>query len=249
MLRRPMASTAVSRDVPAPITPSLTVEGVCAHARFDDAVAEVAAAYDFARHPYFLWAHAPATTRAEFRASQAPFRFAVEGWAPALAAVLARVSDVEARRGIVKNLADEQGGGPGHSHTASFRRYLRALGATDAELEAPCPIAVHAFSLQTTNFALVAPVEAGASALGIIEHLYIGISAAIGRLVVERGWAAPGTQDHYEVHEELDVEHARDLLELARPAWSEARGRRAAGLGLALGAHTFWQLYLDLPRP
>ncbi len=244
-----MASTAVSRDVPAPIAPSLTVEALVAHASLDDAVRAVAAAYDFRRHPYFLWAHAPATTRAEFRASQAPFRHAVEGWAPALAAVLARVIDVEARRGIVKNLADEQGGGPDQSHTASFRRYLRALGATDAELEAPTPIAIQAFSQQTTNFAAVAPVEAGASALGIIEHLYIDISAAIGRLVAERGWAAPGSQDHYEVHEALDVEHARDLLELARPAWGEARSRRAAALGLALGAHAFWQLYLDLPRP
>ena len=44
------------------------------------------------------------------------------------------------------------------------------------------------------------------------------------------------------------MEHARDLLDLARPAWSEGRGRGEVALGLALGAHAFWQLYLDLPR-
>ncbi len=243
-----MASTAVSRDAPESLPRSLTVEDVAAHRSFDEAVAHVESVYDFRRHPYFAWAHAAPTTRAAFRASQVPFRFAVEGWAQALAAVLAKVTRVELRRGLVKNLADEQGAGPERSHSASFRRYLGALGASDAELEAGCPIAVRAFTEQTHGYCATAPYEAGAATLGIIEHVYIDVSASIGRLVLDRGWVAAGSQDHYEVHEELDVEHARDLLDLARPAWSEGRGRREVALGLALGAHAFWQLYLDLPR-
>ena len=42
-----------------------------------------------------------------------------------------------------------------------------------------------AFSEATTNFALAHPYAAGAAALGIIEHVYIGISADIGALVTE----------------------------------------------------------------
>ncbi|MCB9598112.1 MAG: iron-containing redox enzyme family protein [Sandaracinaceae bacterium] len=229
-----------------PRVPLLAHVDVVAPAAFDDAVEAVARAYDFAHHPYFVWAWASSTSRAAFRHSQTGFRFAVAGWGQALAAVLARTPRLELRRGVARNLADEVGASPELSHEASFERYLRALGATDAELGAPCPIAVRAFSEATTNFALAHPYAAGAAALGIIEHVYIGISADIGALVTERGFAAPGSQDHYAVHEALDVEHARDLFELARPAWSDARGREEVALGLELGAHLFWQLYLDL---
>jgi pyrroloquinoline-quinone synthase len=210
------------------------------------AVTAVAQGYDFRAHPYFVWASNHATDREAFRRSQARFRFAVEGWAQAVCAVLARIPRLELRRGLANNVADEHGELLELSHKASFERYLRALGTTEAELEAPCPISVRAFQQATTNFCLVQPYEVGAAALGIIEHVYVGISADIGRLVVERGWVLPGSQDHYVLHEQLDVEHARELLDLAAPAWAEARGRRGVALGLLMGAHHFWQLYLDL---
>lgn len=229
-----------------PHVPAIHVEQLEGLASLSAAVELVSSAYDFRRHPYFLWAWSAQTDRAAFRASQAPFRFAVEGWAQALSAVLARTPRCDLRRGLVRNVADEHGESAERGHAASFDRYLVALGATDAERRGPCPIAVRAFVEAMTNFCLVHPYEAGAAALGIVEHLYIGISADIGRQVVDRGWAAPGAQDHYAVHEELDVHHARDLLELARPAWTDARGRGDVALGLALGAHSFWQLYRDL---
>jgi len=86
----------------------------------------------------------------------------------------------------------------------------------------------------------------GAAALGMIEHLYAGISGAIARAVRDRGWAAPGSQEHYEVHETLDIEHARELLEVAEPAWETKRTRAYVALGLLLGARYFWALYEDL---
>jgi pyrroloquinoline-quinone synthase len=223
-------------------------------ASFDDAIAALTSSYDFRRHPYFEWAWRAETTREAFRTSQVPFRFAVAGWAQAIAAVIARTPRVELRRGPLKNITDEHGGALddgrlSEGHEASFDRYLRALGASEAELGRPCPIAVRAFQQSTTSFCLLHSCEAGGAALGIIEQLYIGISADIGRLVHERRWAEPGSQNHYAVHEELDVEHARDLLDIARPAWGDARGRGEVALGLLLGAHHFWQLYLDLlPR-
>lgn len=225
-------------------------------ATFEGAVEAISIAYDFRAHPYFAWARSETTTRDEFRASQVPFRFAVEAWAQPLGAVLARTPRGASRRGVLRNLVDEhgagahgageRGAGASASHEASFERYLRALGAGDEELGAPCPIAVRAFSEATTAFCLVQPCHAGAAALGAVEHLYVGVSAEIARLVVDRGWAPPGSQDHYAVHEELDVHHARDLLELARPAWESARSREEVALGLHLGAHLFWQLYRDL---
>lgn len=237
-----LASSRDSRPEPSRLDP----EDLAQVSDFDQAVRAVAAHYDFRAHPYFRWARHPETTREQFRVSQLPFRFAVEGWGQAVAAVLARVPRVELRHGLARNVADEHGDGLEQGHTTSFRRYLAALGMIDGELEETCPVAVHAFNQGTTNFCLVQPYEAGGAALGIIEHLYIDISADIVSILADRKWAAPGSQDHYAVHEELDVDHARDLLALARPAWHEPRGRQRVALGLLLGAHLFWQLYLDL---
>jgi len=241
-----MAPTAVRRRAARPQVPNLYWDQVAELVTLDDAVRAIARAYNFRRHPYFLWAHDPNTSRVSFRCSQVRFRFAVEGWSQALSAVLARVPWLEHRRGLARNIADEHGENLERSHKASFHRYLTALGATAAELRTPCPVAVRAFQQATTNFCLVMPYEAGAAALGVIEHLYIDISADIGKLLHDRAWAEPGSQDHYAVHEELDVEHARDLLELAAQGWGDQRGRREVALGLLLGAHHFWQLYLDL---
>lgn len=241
-----MAPRAIPRRQGRPQVPTLYWDQVAELATLDDAVRAVARAYNFRRHPYFVWAHDPATSRVSFRCSQVRFRFAVEGWSQALSAVLARVPRLEQRSPLARNIADEHGENLERSHKASFHRYLTALGTTAAELRTPCPVGVRAFQQATTNFCLVNPYEAGAAALGIIEHLYIDISADIGKLLASRAWAEPGSQDHYAVHEELDVEHARDLLELAGHGWSDQRGRREVALGLLLGAHHFWQLYLDI---
>ncbi|MBD2046503.1 hypothetical protein H6F78_13020 [Coleofasciculus sp. FACHB-64] len=45
------------------------------------------------------------------------------------------------------------------------------------------------------------------------------------------------------LHEELDVEHARELLTLAEPSWEEPRNRAHVAQGLVLGAHYLWALY------
>jgi pyrroloquinoline-quinone synthase len=241
-----MGRAAASRRSPRPVVPNLYWDQLVELPSLDDAVQAIARAYDFRRHPYFLWVREPETTRVSFRCSQVRFRFAVEGWSQALSAVLARIPWLEQRRGVARNVGEEHGEVLDKSHKASFERFLAALETTPAELRTPCPVAVRAFQQATTNFCLVQPYEAGAAALGIIEFLYIDISADIGQLLVDRRWAEPGSQDHYAVHEELDVEHARDLLDLARPAWEERRPRREVALGLLLGAHLFWQLYLDL---
>jgi pyrroloquinoline-quinone synthase len=88
--------------------------------------------------------------------------------------------------------------------------------------------------------------ESGAAILGMIEHLYVGISSAIARTLYQRSWTAAGSQSHYAFHEKLDTEHARDLLSLAEAGWDDLRTRRQILQGLMLGAHYFWSLYRDL---
>jgi pyrroloquinoline-quinone synthase len=240
-------SVAHGRPAAAVSEPGLTWEAVAAARNLDDAVKLVEARYDFHVHPYFVWSDAPHTSKSEFRHTQVPFRFAVESYSQALAAVLAHVPQLEMRLLVAENVAEEHGHGKARaSHKATFHGYLRALGATEAELAEPCPVAVSAFNYSLLDFCLVQPYESGAAALGIIEHLYVGISTSIARTLHHRAWVAPGSQRHYDVHQELDVSHARDLLALCQPGFRESRTRAQIALGLALGAHWFWRLYLDL---
>lgn len=227
--------------------PDLFWAQVAIHENQADAVAGLLEVYDFAKHPYFRWLANPATTREAFRASQVPFRFAVESFSQALAGVLARIPRVEDRAAIADNIAEEHGrGNLSVSHKYTFLEYLEALGATPKELDQPCPIWVTAFNHSIRNLCLAQPYECGAAALGIIEQLYVGVSATIARSIKERGWVEEGSQRHYAAHEVLDVEHAQELLDVAAPAWDTPRCRSSVALGLLLGAYYFWKLYEDL---
>ena len=231
-------------------TPSLYWRELDACDSFDAAVRLIAASYDFSRHPYFVWMAAERTGVVEFRRSQVPFRFAVESFSQSLAAVLARIPRLEARLGVADNVAEEHGrGNQLASHKRTFAQYLRALGTTPAELAVDAPVAVSAFNQSLLNFSLAQPHTSGAALLGIIEHLYVGISGAIADAVTARGWAAPGTQRHYQEHQVLDVDHAAELFALARPSWREPTARAQTAHALLLGAHWFWQLYRDLLPP
>lgn len=227
--------------------PRLYWADVATQPTLDDALSVVERAYDFPHHPYFEWLRAPATTRDAFRATQLPFRFAVESFSQALAGVLAHIPRLEDRMTLAQNIAEEHGHGITlMSHKYTFLEYLVALGAVPAELEVPCPVWVTAFNHALRNLCLAQPYEHGAAALGVIEHLYASASAEIARTIVERGWVQPGSQRHYSTHEVLDVTHARELLDVARPAWDTPRTRSTVALGLLLGAWHFWRLYQDL---
>lgn len=225
----------------------LTVDDLVTLPSLDQAVWQVAQAYDFRCHPYLHWMRQTSTSRAVFCQSQVPFRFAVESFSQALAAVLARMPMLEERLPLAENVAEEHGHGDRRcSHKYTFYQYLKALGATANDLTAPCTMPVLAFNQSILTYGLTQSGEAGAALLGMIEYLYVDISAAIAHMLHQRQWTDPGSQTHYAVHEKLDTEHARDLLALAEPAWYESRSRTQVAQGLLLGAYYFWRLYGDL---
>src|SRR5438067_10981554 len=123
-MQRREAAQALDPAATEAIEPELAIDEIAAAPSFDAAVALVASRYQFRRHPYLLWMHAPPTGRDKFRRTQGPFRFAVEQFPQALAAVLAHVSRPELARAIAENIADEHGhGNELHSHKATFAQY------------------------------------------------------------------------------------------------------------------------------
>jgi pyrroloquinoline-quinone synthase len=228
-------------------TPELTWNELVNLPTLELAVHRVANTYDFDRHPYLIWMTDPTTERNAFCRSQLPFRYAVESFSQALAAVLARIPTLTDRLTLFTNIAEEHGqGNVLHSHKFTFQEYLLALGANEADLRTPCSIPVLAFNQSILSYALTQNPEVSSAMLGTIEYLYIGISAKIARTLDERQWTLSGIQSHYLCHEKLDVEHATDLLNIASHAWGETRSRIQVAQGLVLGAYYFWRLYADL---
>ncbi|WP_434683663.1 iron-containing redox enzyme family protein [Pseudanabaena minima] len=241
LIRKPIANPRIRQY------PKLAISELSKLPSLQLAVSHVAEVYDFNYHPYILWMEDPLTDREAFRQSQVPFRFAVESFSQPLAAVLARTATLESRLPLLANITEEHGHGDRwRSHKYTFQQYLHALGATERELDATCTMPVLAFNQSILTYCLMHSGESGAAMLGMIEYLYVGISAAIARTLHQRGWTAVGSQSHYAVHEKLDTEHARDLLHLAEMGWINPCSREQVVQGLALGAHYFWSLYRDL---
>lgn len=228
-------------------TPSWLSAADLAHlSSFDEVVACVCRLYDFNNHPYIEWMLEPSTTVGQFRATQLPFKFAVERFSQPLAAVAAKLDRTSDRLAVVENLSEEHGLlGGGVAHVLSFAQFLRAMGVTQAEVDACTPpVHMHAFSEALLGHCTIRSPRAGAAALGIIEALYVNISDAISKTILQRKWVLQNTQSHYAVHAELDIKHAKDLLDIARPAWySDATAKAEICGSVLFAAHQFWTLY------
>lgn len=68
----------------------------------------------------------------------------------------------------------------------------------------------------------------------------------IGGAVVRQGWLKDDELVHYNLHQEIDKQHAADFFGLIQPAWQAGRGRLPISQGLRLGAYAFDRLYRDL---
>ncbi|WP_372367035.1 iron-containing redox enzyme family protein [Candidatus Uabimicrobium sp. HlEnr_7] len=210
----------------------------------EDSYLYVAQQYNFKKHPYFLWMHEESACES-FLQSQLSFRYAVESFSCALAACLSKISHLERRIHLAENVQEEHGGGDlrkAHKHT--FLEFLRALGAREEQLLLPCNLGVQAFNESIRNFCLANSGACGAALLGMIEYLYIDISAQIAQKISTSKWVLPNSQSHYAAHEVIDVEHARELFEICVDDWDKSSKDIASAM--ALGGYYFWNLYLSM---
>ncbi len=110
----------------------------------------------------------------------------------------------------------------------------------------PLQPAVRAFNSVLTTSCVLDELEVGVACMGIIEYAFAGISALIGKTIVERGWIPPERLVHYKLHAEIDERHAEEFFAVIEPAWDDARKRYFIEQGLSLGAYIFDRLYRDL---
>jgi pyrroloquinoline-quinone synthase len=194
-------------------------------------------------NPYFRALHDGSMTKAEFVESQIQFFAAVRYFWRPMALLAHRLPDAAHRRVLLENIADEQGRGDATaSHEHTFRTLLERLGAGVSEVEGRRPgPEVLAFNATLDGACAQGNIQNALAMLGMIEELFAGISADIGRCILMRGWLRPDQLIHYPAHEVLDLRHADGFFGLL--------GESAeATQGLQLGGFVFLRLYEDLHR-
>jgi pyrroloquinoline-quinone synthase len=200
------------------------------------------------RNPYFQALQDGSMTQECFRRTQEQFFFAVTFFPRPMAALVGRLPDPRQRLDILHNLVEEHGEFQEQFfHHTTFQQFLRTLGCEPEKLDTlglwP---ELRAFNSVLTASCVLDEVEVGIGCMGIIEYAFAGISAAIGKAVVERGWVAAERLVHYKLHAEIDERHAEEFFAVVEPLWDDALRRYYIEQGLALGAYIFDRLYRDL---
>jgi pyrroloquinoline-quinone synthase len=194
-------------------------------------------------------------SREQFAVIQRQFFFAVRYFSRPMAALMARMPSSALRQGLIHNLMEEHGGeedratalDPVLAHDRTFLHFLKILGADEGMSLAREGSAVRAFNTSLMGTCLMEPVETAFGCLGVIEHVFAGLSAIIGEVVVKRGWIAADDLVHYKLHAEIDERHAADFFQIVADAWDAGGERRSAVEdGVYLGLHVFERLYADL---
>jgi pyrroloquinoline-quinone synthase len=183
-----------------------------------------------------------------FRRTQEQFFFAVTFFPRPMAALVGRIPDPRQRLDILHNLVEEHGEFEEQFfHHTTFQQFLRTLGSRPEELDSLLiwP-ALRAFNSVLTASCVLDELEVGVGCMGIIEYAFAGISAAIGKAVVERGWVAADRLVHYKLHAEIDERHAEEFFAVLEPLWDDGRRRYYIEQGLDLGAYIFDRLYRDM---
>ena len=199
-------------------------------------------------NPYFATLRDGTMSREQFRATQEQFSFAVTFFSRPMAALVGRIDDPHARIEILHNLVEEHGEFEERAyHHNTFRRFLQTLGCEPDDLATVTVVPpVRAFNSVLIAACVLDEVEVGIACMGVIEHAFAGISALIGRAVVDRGWVPADKLVHYRVHAEIDERHAEEFFAVIEPRWHDPARRYYIEQGLDLGAYVFNRLYIDL---
>jgi pyrroloquinoline-quinone synthase len=199
-------------------------------------------------NPYFAALADGSMSLSHFRATQEQFFFAVQYYPRPMATLVSRIPDPAQRLDVLHNLVEEHGDfSEERFHQNTFRKFLASLGGRSPDLAGVpmCP-AVHAFNSVLAGACASDELNVAVCCLGIIEQAFAGISALIGRVVVQRKWVAAPELVHYALHAELDVRHAEEFFAIVERRMDDALGKAEIDRGLKLGAYAFDQLYHSL---
>jgi pyrroloquinoline-quinone synthase len=199
-------------------------------------------------NPYFRDLESGAMALDAFRRTQEQFFFAVTFFPRPMAALVGRIPDPKQRLDVLHNLVEEHGEFQEHRfHHNTFQQFLRTLGSDPTRLDDLIIWPeVRAFNSVLTTACVLDDLEVGVACMGVIEQAFAGISALIGRVVVERGWVKADELVHYRLHAAIDERHADEFFAVVEAGWQDGSRRYFVEQGLELGVFIFDRMYRDL---
>lgn len=199
-------------------------------------------------NPYFRDLCDGTMTLDAFRRTQEQFFFAVTFFPRPMAALVGRIPDPKQRLDVLHNLVEEHGEFHEHRfHHNTFQQFLHSIGANPNTLDdLMIWPEVRAFNSVLTSACVLDELEVGIACMGVIEQAFAGISALIGRAVVDRGWVKSENLVHYKLHAEIDERHAEEFFAVVEAGWQDGSRRYFIEQGLELGTYIFDRLYRDL---
>lgn len=206
----------------------------------------------FRSNPYFISLEDGSFEFDDFVETQIQFYYCVLFFPRPMAAVAAKIPDPELRVEVVRNVWEEHGEGEtARMHGATFREFMvRLAGITRDRLDSmPLWPEARLFNTALAGVGVLDEYLVSVATLGTIEAMFSELSGRLGRAIVERGWLAPDRMVHYNLHEGLDVKHARDFFDVLETTWDEdPASRYYITQGMWLGACAFDELYRGLHR-
>lgn len=198
------------------------------------------------QNPYFDALKNGQMSKEAFRKSQEQFYFAVAYFSRPMTTLIARMDDPLSRLDILHNVVEEHGDFDEKKfHKTTFEKFLQLMGSSP-QRSLHAESSVRAFNTALMGICHSEPVEMGIAANGIIEYAFADISALIGNSAIARGFIEKKQLVHYNMHADLDKEHAQEFFMLLEKDMSHPEKRALIEAGLQLGAYLFNRLYLDL---
>lgn len=219
-------------------------------ASMSDVIADVITAHSHEANPYLRALRDGGLDKGDFVETQVQFYYAVVFFSRPMAVLAAKMPNAGARTAILRNVWEEHGeGDENHRHGATFLELLHRLAGlrlADVEARTLWP-EVRAFNTALIGCCALDDWEIGAGCMGIIERMFVDISAWIGTSIAARGWLPRARVVHYAMHEVLDRRHSADFFDSLEAAWAASDASRyRIEQGLRLGAYVFDRLYRDL---
>jgi pyrroloquinoline-quinone synthase len=181
-----------------------------------------------------------------FKHVQTQFFFAVDYFSRPMAALIARLPLHKDRINIIHNIVEEHGNfSSDQYHTNTFKLFLKSISVENVDAHYPSAV-VTMFNTTLMGAAAHDDPIIALACLGIIEYAFAEISAYIGKQVIERGWVKQDELIHYNLHADLDTQHAEEFFQIIEPMIHNAEQHNKALAGLRLGAYIFNRLYEDL---
>jgi S-adenosylmethionine-diacylglycerol 3-amino-3-carboxypropyl transferase len=181
-----------------------------------------------------------------FKNVQEQFFFAVDYFSRPMAALIARLPLHKDRIDIIHNIVEEHGDFSSERyHANTFKQFLKSIDVESVNTNYPSAV-VTMFNTTLMGAAAHNDPVVALACLGIIEYAFADISACIGKHVVDRGWVNKDGLVHYNLHAEIDKQHAQEFFQIIEPMMHCPEQRDKAIAGLRLGAYIFNRLYEDL---